>query len=157
MKAFSELVPRDQETHTRWTSAPFHDEWQEAAFLHPRLNLLAPIEHGKTEQMTVTRTAWEIGIDPSLRHVIVQNTASMAIKTGRAIRALIHENPDYRQVFPHIEPFHHSHPAALWTDAAFTVKRPNYNYAIRSWRFAMISFASASDFDSTNPELNSIP
>ena len=127
LKAFSELVPRDHETHLRWKQAEFHRQWQDAAFLHKRLNVLAPIEHGKTEQLTIVRTAWEIGCDPGLRHLIVQNTASMAVKTARAIRSLIEDSPDYRRVFPAVRPYHQTHPAALWTDAAFTVQRPNSN------------------------------
>lgn len=119
LHAFMELVPRDHETQSRWTVAAHHWEWQSAAFIHDRLNIIAPIEHGKTEQMTFARTAWEIGCDPSLRHVLVQNTADQAVKTARAIRELIESNADYHRVFPHVTP---GYP---WTDRAFTVARPN--------------------------------
>ena len=125
LKAFSEMVPRDQETHSRWTQSPHHREWQDAAHLHDRLVILAPIEHGKTEQLTVARTAWEIGCDPNLRHLLVQNTANQAIKTSRAIRSLVEESADYRRVFPAVRPWHPKHAAALWTDQAWTVQRKN--------------------------------
>ncbi len=125
LTAFLELVPRDHETHNRWRMSPHHSEWQDAAFRNARLNLLAPIEHGKTEQLTIGRTAWEIGIDPGLRHLIVQNTATMAVKTARAIRSIIEDSDDYRRVFPNVRPWPVGHPAANWTDASFTVVRRN--------------------------------
>jgi len=117
--AFLQLVPKDHTTQARWKLAPHHWEWQSAAFLHRELNIIAPIGHGKTEQLSYARTAWEIGCNVRLRHGLGSNTAEQAIRTTRAIRHLIESSDDYRRVFPHVLP------GDVWTDRAFTVQRPN--------------------------------
>ena len=92
-----------------------------AGFKHPELNIIAPIAHGKTEHMSYARTAWEIGIDTSQRHILASNTAEQALRTLRAVRELIEFSDDYKRVFPNVKPS----PRGPWSDRAFTVERKN--------------------------------
>ena len=117
--AFLHLVPRIHGGQERWTVADFQWEWQSICLAYDRANIVAPIEHGKSEQITFALSAHEIGCDPNLRLVIASNVAELSIRRVRALRMLIEENDDYRRVFPNIKP------GSLWTDRAWTVRRVN--------------------------------
>lgn len=112
--AFGELVPRDHESQRRWRNARHHMQYHLAAFKYPRLNVMGCIESGKSEQLTLVRTAWGIGIDPNLRFAIIGATATAAGDRVNAIKELV-ESRDYRAVFPGVRP------GRTWTSEKFTV------------------------------------
>ena len=86
------------------------------------MNIIGFIESGKSEQMTLVRTAWEIGQNPNLRHVIVGATADATTDRVQAIRELL-ETKDYRAVFPNVR--QSAVPGAPWGKEKFTVERRN--------------------------------
>jgi len=117
--AFLQLVPRIHGTQDRWTVADFQWEWQSICMAYDTANIVAPIGHGKSEQITFALSAHELGCDPNLRLVIASNVAELSIRRVRALRMLIDENDDYRRVFPNVRP------GVLWTDRAWTIRRTN--------------------------------
>jgi hypothetical protein len=121
--AYLEMVPRDMNTQGRWQVPEFHREWHQAAFLHRRLNLLGPIEHGKSQTFTLGRLSWEIGHHPEWHYCILSQSHDNAKKRVLAIRNLVKEVKDYQRVFPGVRPAEGD--GAHWTQDSFTVTRPN--------------------------------
>jgi hypothetical protein len=64
-------------------------------------------------------TVWELGIDPTLRFVILSNTAEQAETIVRAIAGYIERNPEVREIFPALRP----DPAGPWTNKQLRVIR----------------------------------
>jgi hypothetical protein len=117
--AFLHLVPRIHGEQTRWVVADFQWEWQSICLAYDTANIIAPINHGKSEQITFAMSAHELGCNPNLRLVIASNVAELSIRRVRALRMLVDENDDYRRVFPNVKP------GSLWTDRAWTLQRTN--------------------------------
>jgi len=120
--AFAEMVPRDHESGKRWRCSKHHIELQQAAFAHQALNVIGFIESGKSEQLTLVRTAWEIGQNPGGRHIIVRAVRPAAADRVQSVRELI-ESKDYRAVYPHVR--RSPVKGATWGKESFTVERPN--------------------------------
>lgn len=118
--AFIEFAIRDEGSGRVLRNADFHREWQELLTQHANVVLIAPVEHGKTQQV-VGRLIWELGRNPNLRMCVLSNTAEMAEKVLKQVRTQIEENPRIRQVFPGlVQSDRHGDP---WTQSEITVKR----------------------------------
>lgn len=117
---FAELVMVDDETGEPIKQAPIHRRWAELAEQYDRLLIWSHINSGKTTQLSILRTVWELGRDPTLRIVILSNTAAIAIKIVKAIAQLIERNDTVKAIFPKLEP----HPDGPWNNAELTVMRP---------------------------------
>lgn len=117
--AFVTYVMRDEETGGVVELAPLHLEWMDLIDKDDRVQIWAHIESGKTNIISIARTLWEIGKDPSLRHVVLSNTYTQAEKIGRTIRRYIEGSAEYHRVFPHVVSGE-----GPWTDTSLTVKRP---------------------------------
>jgi hypothetical protein len=115
---FVEYVMRDEATGQPVRLAPMHEEWHQLANAHPRLVIRAHVEAGKSFGLTVGRTLWELGRNPSLRAAIVSNTHGQASKLLRVIASYIERSPEVREVFPGLLP------GTPWTDGAIAVQRP---------------------------------
>jgi len=118
MSAFAELVIHDEMTGKPLRQADLHRCWHRLADTKDRLVLWAAIEHGKSMQLSVARTLWELGRDPTLRFAIVSATATQANKLVRTIREHIERSEDLHAVFPNLKP------GGQWTDDRITVARP---------------------------------
>lgn len=116
--AFTEFVLRDEATGQPVLLAPMHEEWHRLASENSRLVIQAHVESGKSSALTVARTLWELGRNPSLRAAVVSNTHGQAAKLVRSIAAYIEQSPELREVFPGLVP------ATPWTDSSLTVQRP---------------------------------
>lgn len=106
-----------------WDVQPFHDEWQDALTENPRLGLLAPVEHGKTEQVVIGRLLWELGRDPTHTCAVICASGSAAEERGDALRAWIagecldaDDNDRLHEVFPDLLPGKH------WNRTKFDIK-----------------------------------
>lgn len=117
--SFVEYVLRDDETGKPVKQSPIHRTWAELCKEHKRLIIWAHRNAGKTTQISVARTVWELGRDPSLRFLILSNTAEIAQRIIKSIAGLIEDNPRVKQIFPHLEP----HPKGPWTNTQLTVVR----------------------------------
>ncbi len=116
--AFTELVLRDNQGRP-FTLAPMHLEFHALAAKHKRLVLMAHFESGKTENLAIARTLWELGRDPSLTFAVVSKTEGQSMKTTRRIREIIETSAELRMVFPDLRP------GRPWGDTAFCIDRPH--------------------------------
>lgn len=64
---------------------------------HP--GVLAPVEHGKTTLLIVGLTAFELGVDPSLRIKIISSNDDPAMKRVVGVTSIL-RSPAYRAIFP---------------------------------------------------------
>ena len=85
----------------------FHKEWHDVCDEYDYLVLFAPLEHGKTEQISIWRSIWLLGRNPDLRIWILSSTGPLASKIVTAVEELILTNERIKQVFPHLIPEHH--------------------------------------------------
>lgn len=115
--AFMEYVLRDEMTGMPVAQAPIHEAWQYLANDHKRLLIWAHIESGKTSQLSIGRTLFELGRNPNLRICIVSNTHGQASKVLRAVAKYVEQSEDLRRVFPGLIP------DEPWTGGQLTVKR----------------------------------
>lgn len=117
VNVFCEFVLKDEKTGESVTQAPTHYAWHDLADKHDRLLVWAHIESGKTQQLSIGRTLWELGRDPSLRHLILSNTKTQATKVADMIRRYVEQSSELKDVFPHMEP------GEPWGSNAFSIKR----------------------------------
>jgi hypothetical protein len=106
LDAFGALVIKDQDgspielapIHRSWSAfVPWC--WQQGLYA----GILAPWRHGKTTLCTIRLALWEIGKNPDVRVRIICADDDEAILRVSAIRRYL-ESPEYRWIFPHIEP-----------------------------------------------------
>lgn len=84
--------------------ADFHVEWQDLCSRHRRLILFGPIEHGKTQQLSVLRPMWELGRNPNLRIALISETSTQAVKWLSRIKVNIESNTRLQELFPRLRP-----------------------------------------------------
>jgi hypothetical protein len=118
---FAQLVAVDDETGQPIQQAPIHRRWAELAEQYDRLLIWAHIESGKTTQLSILRTVWELGRDPTLRFVILSNTSEQATKIVQSISNYIKNSEDVHRIFPNLVP----DPDGPWTTTSLKVKRNN--------------------------------
>lgn len=119
---FNSYVLRDERTGKQIAQAPMHLRWHDLLSKHPRLVMWSHVEGGKTTQIAVGRTLWELGNDPNLRVCVVSNTTELAVKMTRQIAQYIEKSAELKQVFPNLKPT--SDPGQPWKGKALTVERP---------------------------------
>lgn len=101
----------------------FHIDWQDLASAHPLLLLFAPIEHGKSTQLSIVRLIWELGRNPDIRIALISDTETKAKRWVSKVRISIEINERVREVFPHLLPENRSGWGGSWTDEAIDVRR----------------------------------
>lgn len=114
---FAQLVAVDEETQQPIKQAPIHRRWAELAEQHNRLLIWSSINSGKTTQISILRTLWEIGRDHTLRVVILSNTKSIAEKIVKAIAAYIETSDMVKAIFPDLM----EDPKGPWTNTELRV------------------------------------
>jgi hypothetical protein len=120
MRAFFSYVMRDEETGDLVDLEPFQEEWNDLADKYDRLVIWSFMESGKTAVLSVARTLWELGRDPTLRFVIVSATAGQAIKIASIIARYIERSEELHKVFPGLVP----DPSMPWNTEQLTIQRP---------------------------------
>lgn len=118
---FAELVCTDDETGEPIRQAPIHRRWAELCEKYNRLLIWSHINSGKTTQLSILRTVWELGNDPTLRFAILSNVSGIAVKIVKAIAGYIKNNAAVHKIFPHLEP----DPEGPWTNTELKVRRKN--------------------------------
>lgn len=119
---FAEMVSVDDETGEPLQQAPIHRRWAELCEQHDRLLIWSHVNSGKTTQISILRTVWELGRDPTLRFVILSNVSSIATKIVKAIASYIENNEAVHEIFPDLKP----DPKGTWTGTELTVVRDIY-------------------------------
>lgn len=111
---------RDEKTGIPLEQAPVHVAWHALAEDNDRMLIWSAIEHGKTTQLSIARTLFSLGRDPTLRIAIVSNTAGQASKLLTTIKRYIESSAELHAVFPELRPA-----GDQWTNRAITVRRPH--------------------------------
>jgi hypothetical protein len=101
--------------------APAHLRMHQLISKHERLVLWGHPELGKTSQVSIARTLWELGKNPDLRVLIVSATDEMAKRIGDAICRYIEgrNGSELHQVFPRLR----QQRGAPWTGHSLFVER----------------------------------
>ena len=115
---FAEFILLDEETGQAIWNADCHDEWHDLATDHTHLVLIAFVESGKSQHITVARAIWELGRDPKQQILILAKTKPKAEKFVGSIKRHIDGNPRVRMVFPHLAA------GDKWTQDALRVAQP---------------------------------
>jgi len=102
-----------------WKVAPFQKAWHQLIDKHPRVLIEAPRDHGKTSQISIARTLWELGKNPNLRIKSICQSDDRAQEILRLIAQCIESNPRLRLVFPDLRPAFRG----TWTRHKIFVKR----------------------------------
>ncbi len=74
---------------------PVHQEWHEILNNHDRVVLFAPVNHGKTSQITRWRLLYEIGRNPNIRIAVISSSERLPGKILGAIKAEITRTPGF--------------------------------------------------------------
>lgn len=106
-----------------YVSTPMHNEWQDFMTNMNHGQILAPRDHGKSEQLTVGRVCWEIGKNPNMRIKICTESDDLAGKFIPRIAATLTKNERYKEVFPDIRPSD----IGGWTKFQLTVNRQEHH------------------------------
>ena len=104
VNAFMEYVFTDSVGGAPLVQGEIHRAWHAHIDMHPRALILAPREHGKTEQVVIGRVLWELGRDPQLRVKIVCQDDETSKKRLTSIQGHIERNPRLKLVFPDLRP-----------------------------------------------------
>lgn len=118
---FAEYAIRHERTGKRIKNAPHHEAWHRHLDLNRFAIIFAPVEHGKTQQIGITRVIHKLGQEPERRIAIVSNTGAQASKLLGSIKAHIENNPRVREVFPHLR--RSTRPGDPWHSTQLTVQR----------------------------------
>jgi predicted phage terminase large subunit-like protein len=102
-----------------WEVTDFHKEWQKTIDENSHVVIFAPVEHGKTEQISIARVLWELGHDPNKRIAIISNTHGQAEKLAYSIQQHIEKNQSLHEVFPDLKP------GQRWRSSSFDVAGKN--------------------------------
>lgn len=114
---FCEYVLRDERNNKPLVQSSTHEEWHNLISTHDRLLVWSHVESGKTTQISIGRTLWELGRNPSLRIAIISNTYKQALKPLSVIARYIKSSPELKEVFPNLKP------ANPWTEERISVGR----------------------------------
>jgi len=101
---FIAFVIRDDRDNKPVRQAAVHERIQALADRHKRFAILAMPECGKTIQLGIGRFLFELGHNPSLRHVVIAATHGKAVKTVKAIANYIETSEELHDVFPNLKP-----------------------------------------------------
>lgn len=119
--AFIELVLRHEKTGKPVRNAQFHRDWQGHLDENEYAVLIAPVEHAKTQQISVGRVLHELGKNPDIRTALISGSATLAKKPLKSVRQLIEREGPVHKVFPKLRPSElESDP---WRDDQITVAR----------------------------------
>lgn len=117
VNVFAEFVMRDELTNKPITQAGPHVAWHRLADQHARILLWSHVEAGKTQQLSILRTLWQLGRNPELRFLLLSNTKNQATKIADVLRQYVEQSAELHDVFPDLQP------GEPWGTNAFSVKR----------------------------------
>jgi len=121
---FNELVLKDRKNNPIKQGC-IHKFWNwfiDTCLMHNRkkIGVCAPMEHGKTSQISIGRILHFIGMNPSVRIKLVSCIDNKATEKTNAVKNIIEFSEDYRLIFPNIKP---SKSGDSWTSHRLVVER----------------------------------
>ena len=127
INAFIERVVTDNRTGGPVHQGEIHKSWQRhidrCQEMERFCGILAPWGHGKTEQVAIARSLFDLGKNPNLRVKIVTNTPEFAQARLQTCQKYIKQSKSFRQIFPGIRPAHESD----WNKHKLVVQRETYS------------------------------
>lgn len=135
LAAFNAYVLRDDLGRASLVPGKIHLSWSRhletcrAARKYPAI--VAPWGHGKTEQVVIGGTLFDIGRNPQIRIKIICNSDANAQARIGSIRRYIESSEEYRRVFPDVEPDR----AAGWSGHRLFLKREGHSKdpSVEAW------------------------
>lgn len=121
---FNLMVLRDEETGRPVAPGPVHERWHKVLDAHDRVVMWSHVEAGKTNQISVGRSLFELGKNPNLRIACISSSMELARKIVRSSAQYIEKSPELRSIFPQLVPARDR--SLPWTAQAFTVQRDSY-------------------------------
>jgi len=101
-KFFAELCFED-DAGNAIIQQPHHDDLQNVFSTKRRAVILYPVGFGKTTQVQM-RIIWELGLDPSIRIVVIGANSDAPQKVAQAVAREITQNKKVQAVFPDLKP-----------------------------------------------------
>jgi len=108
---------RDQYTGEFIKMGDIHIESHHRASKHRKVLQVFPRDHGKSQNMAVGRSAWEIGENRNIRIGLFSESTPLVVTRIKTVANLI-KSPEYQELFPHITPSKDN-----WGSLSFTVER----------------------------------
>jgi len=122
INSFIEFVLKD-ESGRPMHQAEIHESWHAHVEYCQRIGkrpiIMAPWGHGKTQQLVIGYTLFQLGLNRNQRIGIVCNADTNARKRVTAIKTYIERDADYHDVFPDVRPDRKTG----WGKAEFFVER----------------------------------
>lgn len=115
------FILRDERTNRPIDQAPLHERWHRILDRERRVVFWSHVEAGKTNQIPIGRTCFELGKDPNLKVAIISRTAALADKIVTQVGRYVEKSKALRMVFPNLQPSDDA--SAPWRGNAITVKR----------------------------------
>jgi hypothetical protein len=115
--AFFEFTQKDEATGQPVRLSAMHREWARLLALDDRLQILAHVESGKSNLVSVAWVLFQLGRNPNLRVCLISNTAAQGEKLLRAVARQIERNAELHAVFPHLRA------STPWNVNSITVER----------------------------------
>jgi len=120
INAFLEYCFYDTRKKRAWKQGDVHREWHAFIDAHHRALILAPREHGKSDQIAIGRVLFALGRNRQLRIKVVCEDDVAAKKRLKAVKGHIERNKRLHEVFPGLK----RHPELDdWTQHTITVNR----------------------------------
>lgn len=120
---FNAVVLRDELSGKPIKLAPTHYKWHDILDVEKRVVFFGHIESGKTNQLSIGRSLFELGKDPNLRIAVISKTQELASKIVVTAGQYISRSHDLREVFPNLRPTQDR--SLPWNSTAITVERPS--------------------------------
>lgn len=114
---FNAFVLRDEETGEPVDNTHTHAMMHACIDESDRTVIVAHIECGKSNAITIGRTLWQLGHNHNLRGAIVSNTEKQASKFLRSIKHYIQHSRELRHTFPDLLP------GPTWQETQIIVRR----------------------------------
>ena len=121
-ECFVEYVMADEVSGRQLVNGEHHIEWQRFFDRNRFGVILAPVGHGKTQQIAIGRCLYALGRNPSMRIGIICGNEGQAEERVTAIAQHIVGNQRLHKVFPNLRPS--SNPRDKWSSSKITVERP---------------------------------
>ena len=104
---FNELVLKDK-NNKAITQGEIHRMWNWfidtcIACGQKKIGIAAPMEHGKTNQISIGRILKWIGEDKNTRVKLISCTDAKAREKTNAVKKIIQYSPEYHKIYPHIK------------------------------------------------------
>lgn len=116
-KWFIRHVMRNEDNGKHIVMSPNHNEWQDMITQYQRVIIWGHVESGKSFQISIARSMFEVAKNPNTRCVVVSSTGSLSAKIVNTVGEYMSGSKEFRDTFPGVIPM------TPWTSKALKIKR----------------------------------